>query len=101
VVSPLPYPFSALGLLLLGEPEDVSGTRATGDQRRPGGGAAAASGGGVNGGGSAAAAAGDLSICTGLMVSPDLVLTAAHVSEGTQGELRGSQAARLGSGAHT
>jgi hypothetical protein len=70
VQSPLPYPFSALGLLVFGDADS---------------GAPPLSG---SSGDDGARAASDMSICTGFMVSPDTVLTAAHCLYNVPNDLR-------------
>jgi len=69
-VSPLPYPYSALGLLVFGD----ANTNATAAIPYDALDAEAAGTGEIRG----RAAWKGLSICTGWLVSPDLVITAAH-----------------------
>lgn len=70
VVSPLPYPFSALGLLVFGDDSDFNATAPDGE---PEGAALAASGAAAD---ARARAEQGRSICTGFLVNEDTVITA-------------------------
>lgn len=78
--SPLPYPFSALGLLVFGDGDKASGD-ANGNGTAADGSSAGARGGGAAAGDGGSRESGTvlgMSICTGFLISDDTVLTAAH-----------------------